>query len=150
MPSTWSLQDNYKLLLAIVELNNVKTASWPIIAQKMGGSYTAEACRQHYNKIKRDTASGKGESSANSSPEKPKPAAPGTGRKRKAAEAEVDDDAQVAVTNGRSTRVKKERTPKKERTQSAAVFKAEPAEGELVDVDADDALYDEDAPDSDD
>ncbi len=93
---------------------------------------------QHYNKIKRDNTSGNGGSSANGSPEKPKSATAGRGRKRKATEAEVDDDAQVATTNGRSSRVKKEPKPKKERAQSVAIFKADPADEQLIDVDDDD------------
>ena len=45
MPSTWSLLDEKKLLINIIEISGVKMPSWAVVAEKMDGGYTAEACR---------------------------------------------------------------------------------------------------------
>ncbi|KAI9825944.1 MAG: hypothetical protein M1819_000463 [Sarea resinae] len=55
MPATWDTAQERKLLLAVIDIVNPKPPSWPAVAEKMGEGFTQEACRQHYNKIKRET-----------------------------------------------------------------------------------------------
>jgi len=49
MPRTWSDNDKYRLLLAIIDTtsedNKVKAPDWSVVASKMGEDFTAEAVR---------------------------------------------------------------------------------------------------------
>ncbi|KAI9774808.1 MAG: hypothetical protein M1840_000024 [Geoglossum simile] len=72
MPSVWDVGQEKKLLLAIIDLTNPKPPQWPRVAEKLGPQYTAEACRQHYQKIRRlsSTIIASSNDSTDSSPSK--------------------------------------------------------------------------------
>ncbi|KAI9785468.1 MAG: hypothetical protein M1839_009209 [Geoglossum umbratile] len=82
MPSAWDIGQEKKLLLAIIDLTNPKAPQWPHVAEKMGNQYSAEACRQHYQKIRR-LSSATGEAGNVTSPSKRSATTPVRGRKRK-------------------------------------------------------------------
>ncbi|KAI9856564.1 MAG: hypothetical protein M1824_005383 [Vezdaea acicularis] len=63
----WSTEKDFALLLAIIESSEAKiTPQWPQISAKLGGDFSAEACRQHFMKIKRQSAGNAAESAHNS------------------------------------------------------------------------------------
>jgi hypothetical protein len=45
MPSAWDVVQEKKLLLAIIDLTNPKPPQWPLVADRMGGAFSSEACR---------------------------------------------------------------------------------------------------------
>ncbi|KAI9873375.1 MAG: hypothetical protein M1830_000475 [Pleopsidium flavum] len=115
MPANWDAVQERKLLFAIIELTNPKPPSWQLVSEKMGPGYSNEACRQHYQKIKRESKNG---SSAPSTPRKPstangKTATPkstkSTGSKRKQAESfdstmqDDDEEGFLASLKGSSS-----------------------------------------------
>ncbi|WEW56382.1 hypothetical protein PRK78_001825 [Emydomyces testavorans] len=63
MPANWDNTANLKLLFNIIEQTGAK-ASWDAISALMGDGFTAEACRQHFAKLKKSTFDG----SANPNP----------------------------------------------------------------------------------
>ncbi|KAL2066673.1 hypothetical protein VTL71DRAFT_2745 [Oculimacula yallundae] len=57
MPSQWNGDADRDLLLAIIEDGSTKSINWPNVAstiQGKGYSFSHEACRQHFQKIRRN------------------------------------------------------------------------------------------------
>ncbi|KAH7370838.1 hypothetical protein BKA65DRAFT_545537 [Rhexocercosporidium sp. MPI-PUGE-AT-0058] len=81
-PSQWDHKADKDLLLAVIDEGALKGIVWPKIAvtlQSKGYTFTHEACRQHFQKIRKQSASSSGNgngigannnSSAPSSPKK--------------------------------------------------------------------------------
>lgn len=44
MPA-WDLENKFRLLLAIIELQNAPNPHWEKVAEKMGGGFALNACR---------------------------------------------------------------------------------------------------------
>ncbi|CZR53679.1 uncharacterized protein PAC_03559 [Phialocephala subalpina] len=134
MPSQWDHKADRDLLLAIIEEGALKSVIWPTIAEKMnakGYTFTHEACRQHFQKIRKESKSAPKSAAGNS------PAAP-TPRKR----------TSTTKTNGRTSNGTRSfsndsedfDTPSKKRKfkeevdfEQAYQFKAENP-GEVIDI----------------
>ncbi|KAI9647193.1 hypothetical protein NHQ30_003576 [Ciborinia camelliae] len=113
MPSQWDHRADKDLLLAIIEGNNLKAIEWPAISEKLqkkGYSFTKEACRQHFQKIRKESRTGSPSVSTNTTPAATPAATPAKKRKSKAASFEDgdDDDEEETPTKVKSKRVKKE------------------------------------------
>ncbi|KAF7872507.1 hypothetical protein EAF04_003428 [Stromatinia cepivora] len=109
MPSQWDHRADKDLLLAIIEGNNLKTIEWPAISerlQKKGYSFTKEACRQHFQKIRKESRTGSPSASASTTPA----ATPAKKRKPKASSYEdgAENDDEETPSKITSKRVKKE------------------------------------------
>ncbi|KAI9842210.1 MAG: hypothetical protein M1837_007423 [Sclerophora amabilis] len=138
MPS-WSQDQEFKLLLAIINLTNPKPPNWNEVAQKMGCDFTKEACRQHFQKIKRDNKGAGGSSSVPSTPVKNRVAKTPTSQssKRKKAPAakpeDQDDDSTAPFIDldGDDSPAKK---MKQEPELTAPQFKTELPEGGVLDL----------------
>ncbi|KAB8301173.1 hypothetical protein EYC80_003069 [Monilinia laxa] len=71
MPSQWDHRADKDLLLAIIEGNNLKAIEWPTISERLnqkGYSFTKEACRQHFQKIRKESRTGSQSVSSNTAP----------------------------------------------------------------------------------
>ncbi|KAF7900636.1 uncharacterized protein EAF01_007938 [Botrytis porri] len=110
MPSQWDHRADKDLLLAIIEGNNLKAIEWPTISerlQKKGYSFTKEACRQHFQKIRKESRTGAPSASASTTPT----ATSAKKRKSKAASIEEgpeNDDDEETPSKNQSKRVKTE------------------------------------------
>ncbi|EAS30781.3 uncharacterized protein CIMG_06260 [Coccidioides immitis RS] len=93
MPSVWDVSSNYRLLFHMVEQCNPKV-SWESVAAAMGGGFTAEACRQHFAKLKKTMSDGTANPNGNGGAGSPVPATP-TPRKRKAREPKAPSETPV-------------------------------------------------------
>ncbi|KAL9137934.1 MAG: hypothetical protein Q9175_000844 [Cornicularia normoerica] len=152
MPEKWGDMREKQLLLEVIAASNptVLGSAWPTIAAAMGGGYTAEACRQKFQGIKRNLKPTNADTTPKNTPTKatkttkPKPptsANASKGRKRKAAEANIhEDDEESTLFTPKSQRSKKENDAGTD-GMGAEVFKAE--DGENVDLERND-LYDND------
>ncbi|KAI7352443.1 hypothetical protein KC320_g4467 [Hortaea werneckii] len=81
MPSSpWNDATDRQLLLAIIHLTAPQLPKWDEVAAMMGNGFTAEAVRQHFQKMRKDSraqlgepaTSKKGGNSTKSTPRKPK------------------------------------------------------------------------------
>ncbi|KAF5874268.1 uncharacterized protein Bfra_004275 [Botrytis fragariae] len=109
MPSQWDHRADKDLLLAIIEGNNLKAIEWPTISerlQKKGYSFTKEACRQHFQKIRKESRTGSPSVSTSTTPA----VTSVKKRKSKAAsiEEEQENDDEETPSKNQSKRVKKE------------------------------------------
>ncbi|ESZ89456.1 hypothetical protein SBOR_10160 [Sclerotinia borealis F-4128] len=111
MPSQWNHKADKDLLLAIIEGNNLKAIEWPMISEKLqkkGYSFTKEACRQHFQKIRKESRTGSPSVSVNTT----HATIPTKKRKSKAASFEGgdedEDDDEETPLKIKSKRVKKE------------------------------------------
>ncbi|MCJ1432097.1 hypothetical protein MMC27_001453 [Xylographa pallens] len=55
MPVKWDSESELKLAMAVIKSNNVKPKAWENVASMMGGTYTGEGVRQHYQKMLKST-----------------------------------------------------------------------------------------------
>ncbi|EEP79282.1 predicted protein [Uncinocarpus reesii 1704] len=108
MPGPWDATTDLRLLMNVIDQAGAK-ANWDNVAAAMGGGFTAEACRQHFAKLKKSTldsspnTNGATENGAavTPSPRKRKPREPKaagetpTKRPRKNAKKAAADDASV-------------------------------------------------------
>ncbi|TGO44392.1 hypothetical protein BCON_0529g00060 [Botryotinia convoluta] len=102
MPSQWDHRADKDLLLAIIEGNNLKAIEWPTISerlQKKGHSFTKEACRQHFQKIRKESRTGSPSASTSTTP------AATSVKKRKSKAASIEEET---PSMNQSKRVKKE------------------------------------------
>ncbi|KAI9784686.1 MAG: hypothetical protein M1816_000751 [Peltula sp. TS41687] len=146
MPAVWDISRERRLLLHVIEITNPKPPSWAAVADLMGDGFSAEACRQHYNKIKRET---KGTTTATSTPtitpSKPKATKATTAkakpasRKRKASEALEDDDEGVMKEDLKVPRARKFENVSDD---GVPTFKTENGDpNEPIDADEHESLY---------
>ncbi|KAI7241357.1 hypothetical protein KC343_g11491 [Hortaea werneckii] len=115
MPSSpWNDATDRQLLLAIIHLTVPQTPKWDEVAAIMGNGFTAEAVRQHFQKMRKDSraqlgepaTTKKGGNSTKNTPRKPKATngngeTPGKSGKRKEATngpEEADDDESESPT----------------------------------------------------
>lgn len=136
MPSQWDHKADKDLLLAIIDDGQLKSIVWPGIAAKMqakGYTFTHEACRQHFQKIRKESKTGRG-SSGISTPPKQASKANGTsttasGNKRKS----TSKSTSFASTNGFSQGGEDDDeeidTPSKKRKVNANGIKKEEYDG---------------------
>lgn len=103
MPNAWSLLDEKRLLFNIIEISGVKMPSWIAVSEKMDGAYTAEACRQHFQKMKRESIKGDGSAKRKSKPGTPKTPS----RKRKQLNGDAEDD-ELTSTPSKIKKMKEE------------------------------------------
>ncbi|KAF8856287.1 hypothetical protein BDZ45DRAFT_561403, partial [Acephala macrosclerotiorum] len=71
MPSQWNYEADRDLLLAIIDEGALKSVIWPKISEKMaakGYTFTHEACRQHFQKIRKESKSAPKFAAGNSPP----------------------------------------------------------------------------------
>lgn len=54
MPSQWNDATDRKLLLVIIQLLSPSPPKWSDVANAMGEGFTAEAVRQHYQKLRKE------------------------------------------------------------------------------------------------
>ncbi|RAL66346.1 hypothetical protein DID88_006015 [Monilinia fructigena] len=115
MPSQWDHRADKDLLLAIIEGNNLKAIEWPTISERLnqkGYSFTKEACRQHFQKIRKESRTGSPSASSNTTPA----VTPAQKRKSKVASLKEgnkdddDDDDDESPSKNKSKRLKKENT----------------------------------------
>ncbi|EMR90256.1 hypothetical protein ACHAPC_007103 [Botrytis cinerea] len=109
MPSQWDHVADKDLLLAIIEANNLKAIEWSTIAhelQRKGHPFNNEGCRQHFQKIRKESRTSSPSASASTIPV----ATSAKKRKSKAASIEEgqEDDDEEAPSKIQSKRVKKE------------------------------------------
>ncbi|KAF7916553.1 uncharacterized protein EAE98_010652 [Botrytis deweyae] len=109
MPSQWDHRADKDLLLAIIEGNNLKAIEWPIISeslQKKGYSFTKEACRQHFQKIRKESRIGSPSASTRAT------SAATSVKKRKSKAASIEEgqenEEEETPSKNQSKRVKKE------------------------------------------
>ncbi|KAM3078092.1 hypothetical protein ACMFMG_002606 [Clarireedia jacksonii] len=60
MPSAWDHAADRDMLLCIIEVGDIKSIQWDVVSQKMqakGYTFTKEACRQRFQKIRRESKS---------------------------------------------------------------------------------------------
>ncbi|KAF7956904.1 hypothetical protein EAE96_004228 [Botrytis aclada] len=112
MPSQWDHRADKDLLLAIIEGNNLKSIEWPTISERLqtkGYSFTKEACRQHFQKIRKESRAGSASASASASTSTTPAATSVKKRKSKAASIEEgQDNDEETPSKIQSKRVKKE------------------------------------------
>ncbi|TGO17917.1 hypothetical protein BPAE_0403g00010 [Botrytis paeoniae] len=109
MPSQWDHRADKDLLLAIIEGNNLKAIEWPTISERLqekGYSFTKEACRQHFQKIRKESRTGSPSASTSTTP------AATSVKKRKSKAASIEEgqenDDEETPSKNQSKRVKKE------------------------------------------
>ncbi|QSZ33747.1 hypothetical protein DSL72_005318 [Monilinia vaccinii-corymbosi] len=109
MPSQWDHRADKDLLLAIIEGNNLKAIEWPVISERLnqkGYSFTKEACRQRFQKIRKESRTGSPAVSTNTTP------AATQVKKRKSKSASFEDvnedDDEETPSKIKSKRMKKE------------------------------------------
>ncbi|KFY93731.1 hypothetical protein V498_04284 [Pseudogymnoascus sp. VKM F-4517 (FW-2822)] len=94
MPSPWTVAADRDLLLAIIDENRLQGLDWHAIAAKMATknhSVSHEGCRQHFQKLRRESATG-ASGIVPDTPRTPKaPKTPGS-RKSKKFDNNVDDE----------------------------------------------------------
>ncbi|KAI7085759.1 hypothetical protein KC356_g5584 [Hortaea werneckii] len=115
MPSSpWNDATDRQLLLAIIHLTAPQLPKWDQVAAMMGNGFTAEAVRQHFQKMRKDSraqlgetaTTKKGGNSTKSTPRKPKaPTGNGetpskSGKRKEASNGpdEADDDDMESPT----------------------------------------------------
>ncbi|KAI9814034.1 MAG: hypothetical protein M1827_003498 [Pycnora praestabilis] len=143
MPSgSWDTLSERQLLLTIIELTNPKAPSWDLVSDKMGTGHTKEACRQHFQKIRREARSGNPGAIPTKSPSKASTktssSAKSTPTKRKKAEilgAADQDDEECSHIHGDSITIDGDdadsaagspgKKMKPEQDQAASAFKIE-------------------------
>ncbi|KAI9853154.1 MAG: hypothetical protein M1838_000010 [Thelocarpon superellum] len=136
MPSPWDNTAELKLLLVIIELLNPKTPSWPLVAEKMGPTFTNEACRQHFQKLKRESRNSADPTTPSRSNGAKTPTPKSKAAKRQASVAQDDEELELLDDVPRMKKLK----PDPE--QSAILFKIEdPTAGHVVDLVSEDGLY---------
>ncbi|KFY23490.1 hypothetical protein V493_05831 [Pseudogymnoascus sp. VKM F-4281 (FW-2241)] len=94
MPSPWTPAADRDLLLAIIDENKLQGLDWRLISAKMdtkGYSFTHEGCRQHFQKLRRASATG-ANGSVPSTPRTPKTPKTPASRKPKQLDNNVNDD----------------------------------------------------------
>ncbi|OBT62023.1 hypothetical protein VE03_08255 [Pseudogymnoascus sp. 23342-1-I1] len=156
MPSAWTPEADRDLLLAIIDENKLQGLDWHAIAAKMATknnkySFSHEGCRQHFQKLRRESASG-ASGSVPSTPSKPKTPKTPASRKKKLFDNSVDDeevDQFVTPSKKRkhdAIKVDQENDVKNINDiglggQTAAQFKMESLSGEEEFVDLEEDLY---------
>ncbi|KAI9763017.1 MAG: hypothetical protein M4579_000080 [Chaenotheca gracillima] len=142
MPN-WTQDQEFKLLLNIIGLTNPKPPNWQDVASAMGNGFSKEACRQHFQKIKRETKSSKS-SSAPTTPSKngtPKtPTSKSTKRKAGAFSQDfdnVDDDATGPADVYENRNPFKKMKAEVDTKDMALQFKTEHADTPVVDLEDD-------------
>ncbi|KUJ09055.1 uncharacterized protein LY89DRAFT_741353 [Mollisia scopiformis] len=139
MPSQWDAKADRDLLLAIIDEGALKSVLWPKIAQKMkdrGYTFSHEACRQHFQKIRKEAKSPS--KSATSTPRKrstndtPTSSFKSSSQKTNTTTSSILDDEDFETPTKKR---KKNEHPIKEEVdfQQAYRFKAE-NEGEIIDI----------------
>ncbi|KAK5155309.1 hypothetical protein LTR04_005857 [Oleoguttula sp. CCFEE 6159] len=141
----WSDSTDKRLLLIIITLTAPGLPKWDQVASFMGDSYTAESVRQHFQKIRKESAVEFGTQgiSGPSTPRKSAnkaggavttPSSKSTNGKRK-----TDATHHFNAEDGDEASPTKRRAIKQELVcHQATVFKMEKDGGGVVDVDADD------------
>ncbi|KAI1945948.1 hypothetical protein LOZ53_001043 [Ophidiomyces ophidiicola] len=113
MPNNWDVNSNLWLLFHVVDQTGAKP-SWDVISAAMGTGYTAEACRQHFAKLKKtmseDSTNAGAIDSAAVSPATPSP------RKRKPKEPKTPGETPTKRPRKITKKVKAEEGVKKEDT----------------------------------
>ncbi|TKA77589.1 hypothetical protein B0A49_01742 [Cryomyces minteri] len=141
----WSDSTDKRLLLIIITLTAPGLPKWDQVASFMGDGYTAESVRQHFQKIRRESAAELGTqgTSGPSTPRKPAnnaggavttPSSKSTNGERKADATHhfnAEDDDEASPTKKRA--IKQELS-----CDRATVIKMEKDGGGVVNVDADD------------
>ncbi|MCJ1336479.1 hypothetical protein MMC09_001755 [Bachmanniomyces sp. S44760] len=94
----WDLQAERKLLLAIIKAANPKPPPWADVANIMDG-FTQEACRQRYNKIRKDLGLTGTPNGTPSKPTKTKNVNVTPNGKRKRDITANEDDEEVGIFN---------------------------------------------------
>ncbi|PVH80946.1 hypothetical protein DL98DRAFT_588004 [Cadophora sp. DSE1049] len=116
-PSQWDHKADKDLLLAIIDEGALKSIIWPKIAltmQAKGYTFTHEACRQHFQKIRKQssgTSSANGTSTPTSSPKKkatPRKTAKATNYSATMNDEDDDEDLPPPPSAKRKRVVKKE------------------------------------------
>jgi len=155
--SIWNHEADKDLLLTLIEAGKLKNIDWEDIAAKMSGKYTftKEACRQHFQKIRKEAkgeSDEEGSARAPKTPSKKAAAAKSTPKAKKgasvSASADTFDDEEDEEMMGSK---KRKRTGFKVEQgagfggNQATLFKMEiPANG-VIDLENDD-LYDAEQP----
>ncbi|KAG0647813.1 hypothetical protein D0Z07_6040 [Hyphodiscus hymeniophilus] len=153
--STWDGASDRDLLLTIIDEGGPGSSKWQVIADKMqakGYTFTKEACRQHFQKIRKESRSSNpgGPSPVRPGPIVPKTRAPkGTNSAKSTPRKGKSMTDSFATTNGSSnsfddddddmiTPSKRKRTVKEEfGVQSAPLFKIEGQGVETKPIDLD-------------
>jgi len=139
MPSAWDHRSDKDLLLTIIENGNLVHIDWQSVSATMKSknyTFSHEACRQHYQKIRKEARNSNG--SSFSTPTKPNTSAKSTPASRRNGKGannhsfSNDDDEELLATPSNK---RKRPTPKHEKAepedlggflgQTAAQFKLE-------------------------
>ncbi|TGO66162.1 hypothetical protein BOTNAR_0066g00010 [Botryotinia narcissicola] len=124
MPSQWDHRADRDLLLAIIEGNNLKAIEWPTISERLekkGYSFTKEACRQHFQKIRKESRTSSPSASTSTTP------AASSVKKRKSKAAFVEE-GQENKEEGTPSKTQSKRVKKESNDQSAAELGVESEE----------------------
>lgn len=162
--STWDHKSDKDLLLTIIEMGKLQTIMWPEIANKMqakGYTFTKEACRQHFQKIRKEAQKGSDStaSPARAAAKNPKPSGATTtpqkagmaqnGSFKSTFDNHEEDDEEDMSQGPNSKRVKLE-AQRNGYGQSAPLFKVEhlTGNGHAAPVDLENnEIYEADYPD---
>ncbi|PMD56276.1 uncharacterized protein K444DRAFT_616084 [Hyaloscypha bicolor E] len=148
MPSQWDHKADKDLLLAIIENGDLKSISWPAIAAKMQAkayTFTHEACRQHFQKIRKESrnSAGGGDSSSPNKRANTNGVHKSTPRKGSKAHGSFeqsanddDDEEDLNTPPSKRKRTKKEEGKENADEQSAYLFKVE--HGAVIDLENND------------
>ncbi|KAE9371970.1 hypothetical protein N431DRAFT_339252 [Stipitochalara longipes BDJ] len=151
MPSQWDHKADKDLLLAIIENGDLKSISWPTIAGKMQAkayTFTHEACRQHFQKIRKESRNGAGGGGDSSPPKRSQTngvhkSTPRKGSKAHGSFAETindDDEEELNTTPSKKRKIfKKEEGKENSEEQSAYQFKME--QGGVIDLENDEYVF---------
>jgi hypothetical protein len=149
MPSTWDHKADKDLLLTIIEEGALKSIDWPNISARLtrkGYAFSKEACRQHFQKIRKDArANNEANSEATSTPKRASNSlAKSAGNKGGKANGsfsygrENDDDDEEMNTptkRKRVTKVEKQEDMAGFNVQNAMLFKMEDMNGNRSPID---------------
>ncbi|TVY88316.1 hypothetical protein LAWI1_G008397 [Lachnellula willkommii] len=150
--SIWKAESDSALLLEIIMTGDLKSLKWPAVSAalyKKGFSFTAEACRQHFQKLRKDylgpnaSPAKRTKSNPGTPSKKPKPTKSfvdlsndtgnGNGNAESSSFAHDDDDEEFGVSP--SPLKRKREVKEEEEGQSAPRFKMEYADaGRAVDL----------------
>lgn len=150
--SQWDHKSDKDLLLTIIDTGALKGIDWKAIAERMvakGYTFTHEACRQHFQKIRKEARS---DSPATTPTHARTTSTPKSQKRSKGliydGNQANSDDEEILTTPAKRAKVRAEAKVKaegQENCQTVAYFKIEESMGSnVVDLERDD-LYDDDS-----